>query len=197
MDPAICRFCLDEATTDENPFIQPCNCKGSIEHVHLQCLLRWIFSSPRHNDSCNMCLYHYIYTIPQLEDGSLAPHPVLYYTTSTPIAGVATIFFGPLIAYIDLATFVQVVQGLVLLYYIWRVVASTKSRGLYIYYYFKSWSIHVLSLIATATVINRTTDANIVCLYYFLNCCIFYTHTHIDYSIRTRINARILRRILN
>lgn len=197
MDSAICRFCLDDATTDENPFIQPCNCKGSIEHVHLKCLLRWIFSSPRHNDSCNMCSYHYIYTIPQLEDGSLAPHPVLYYTTSTPIAGAATIFFGPLIAYIDLARFVQVVQGLVVLYYIWRVVASTKSHGLYIYYYFKSWSIHVLSLIATATVINRSTDAGIVCLYYFLNCCIFYTHTHIDYAIRTRINARILRRILN
>jgi len=38
-----CRICLLEGTEDENdPLIRPCQCKGSIEYVHLGCLRHWI-----------------------------------------------------------------------------------------------------------------------------------------------------------
>jgi hypothetical protein len=46
-DPAlqsqICRICLLEGPGEENdPLFTPCQCKGSIEYVHLGCLRHWI-----------------------------------------------------------------------------------------------------------------------------------------------------------
>lgn len=39
----LCRICLLEGPADEgDPLISPCQCKGSIEHVHLACLRHWI-----------------------------------------------------------------------------------------------------------------------------------------------------------
>jgi hypothetical protein len=41
----ICRICLTEGTgsgEDYDPLIRPCQCKGSIEFVHLGCLRHWI-----------------------------------------------------------------------------------------------------------------------------------------------------------
>lgn len=38
----LCRICLLEGSTDDDPMIKPCQCKGSIEHVHLGCLRHWI-----------------------------------------------------------------------------------------------------------------------------------------------------------
>lgn len=37
-----CRICLLEGSTDEDPLISPCKCKGTIEMVHLGCLRHWI-----------------------------------------------------------------------------------------------------------------------------------------------------------
>ncbi len=39
-----CRFCLleeDTSTIHKNPLISPCDCKGSLKYVHLDCLTRW------------------------------------------------------------------------------------------------------------------------------------------------------------
>ena len=33
-----CRICLDDAETDDNPFITPCKCSGSMKFIHLECL---------------------------------------------------------------------------------------------------------------------------------------------------------------
>ncbi|CAD8101626.1 unnamed protein product [Paramecium primaurelia] len=41
---AICRFCLMETQSIEDPFISPCNCKGSCEFVHFNCMRQWIES---------------------------------------------------------------------------------------------------------------------------------------------------------
>ncbi|CAK59756.1 unnamed protein product (macronuclear) [Paramecium tetraurelia] len=41
---AICRFCLMETQSKEDPFISPCNCKGSCEFVHFSCMRLWIES---------------------------------------------------------------------------------------------------------------------------------------------------------
>lgn len=38
----ICRICLLEGSSDDDPLISPCVCKGSIEYVHLGCLRHWI-----------------------------------------------------------------------------------------------------------------------------------------------------------
>jgi E3 ubiquitin-protein ligase DOA10 len=39
-----CRICLDEADTEENPFITPCKCDGSMKFIHLSCLQEWLDS---------------------------------------------------------------------------------------------------------------------------------------------------------
>mmetsp|Transcript_60588 Transcript_60588/g.159301 ORF Transcript_60588/g.159301 Transcript_60588/m.159301 type:complete len:389 (-) Transcript_60588:216-1382(-) len=37
-----CRICLLEGSTEEDPLIRPCQCKGSVEYVHLGCLRQWV-----------------------------------------------------------------------------------------------------------------------------------------------------------
>mmetsp|Transcript_45555 Transcript_45555/g.97698 ORF Transcript_45555/g.97698 Transcript_45555/m.97698 type:complete len:437 (+) Transcript_45555:198-1508(+) len=37
-----CRICLLEGPGEDDPFITPCQCRGSIEYVHLACLRHWI-----------------------------------------------------------------------------------------------------------------------------------------------------------
>jgi hypothetical protein len=40
---AICRVCLSESRLD-NPLIYPCKCKGTMKHIHLECLRKWLNS---------------------------------------------------------------------------------------------------------------------------------------------------------
>lgn len=42
LDAMMCRICLLEGPTEDDPLITPCQCKGSIEYVHLGCLRHWI-----------------------------------------------------------------------------------------------------------------------------------------------------------
>lgn len=37
-----CRICLLEGNQENDPLISPCDCKGSIKFVHLECLRHWI-----------------------------------------------------------------------------------------------------------------------------------------------------------
>lgn len=37
-----CRICLDDEESAENAFIEPCNCVGSCQYIHLKCLQSWI-----------------------------------------------------------------------------------------------------------------------------------------------------------
>ncbi|CAE7289261.1 MARCHF7 [Symbiodinium necroappetens] len=37
-----CRICLLEGSSEDDPLIRPCNCRGSIEYVHLGCLRHWV-----------------------------------------------------------------------------------------------------------------------------------------------------------
>eukprot|EP00928_Gymnodinium_smaydae_P039110 TRINITY_DN2679_c0_g2_i2.p1 TRINITY_DN2679_c0_g2~~TRINITY_DN2679_c0_g2_i2.p1 ORF type:complete len:450 (-),score=93.68 TRINITY_DN2679_c0_g2_i2:107-1456(-) len=37
-----CRICLLEGSTEDDPLVAPCRCKGSIEYVHLGCLRHWV-----------------------------------------------------------------------------------------------------------------------------------------------------------
>lgn len=33
-----CRICLSEIHSPENPLISPCDCKGTMKYIHLECL---------------------------------------------------------------------------------------------------------------------------------------------------------------
>jgi hypothetical protein len=39
-----CKFCLSSDETEEDPFISPCYCKGTLLIIHVGCLKKWINS---------------------------------------------------------------------------------------------------------------------------------------------------------
>jgi len=39
-----CRICLDDMEEEDNPFITPCKCAGSMKFIHLKCLREWLDS---------------------------------------------------------------------------------------------------------------------------------------------------------
>jgi len=40
----LCKICLSEENTEENPLINPCKCIGSVGLTHLECLRTWLHS---------------------------------------------------------------------------------------------------------------------------------------------------------
>lgn len=40
-----CRICLDDVEEEDNPFITPCKCAGSMRFIHLKCLREWYYKS--------------------------------------------------------------------------------------------------------------------------------------------------------
>mmetsp|Transcript_22611 Transcript_22611/g.57261 ORF Transcript_22611/g.57261 Transcript_22611/m.57261 type:complete len:759 (+) Transcript_22611:1301-3577(+) len=42
LENTTCRICLLEGSSIEDPLIRPCECKGTIEYVHLACLRHWV-----------------------------------------------------------------------------------------------------------------------------------------------------------
>jgi len=42
LSQTMCRICLLEGPGEDDPLVTPCQCKGSIEYVHLACLRHWI-----------------------------------------------------------------------------------------------------------------------------------------------------------
>ncbi len=64
-DRSLCRFCLSSKNVSANPLISPCNCKGSLEFVHLKCLNRWRrVDLQRNGRMCGLCLTNYIHLQP-------------------------------------------------------------------------------------------------------------------------------------
>jgi hypothetical protein len=56
----ICKFCLDTNESKRNPLIEPCDCRGSMQFVHEQCLTRWRRLNPTRNaDICLLCFHPY------------------------------------------------------------------------------------------------------------------------------------------
>lgn len=69
-EAVVCRFCLDSETKKNNPLIEPCLCRGSIQFVHSLCLTRWRQMNPARNaDICFLCLTPY-----QLAIGEVFEH---------------------------------------------------------------------------------------------------------------------------
>jgi hypothetical protein len=40
----VCRICLFDSNSDNDPLISPCKCKGTVSKVHVQCLQEWLKS---------------------------------------------------------------------------------------------------------------------------------------------------------
>lgn len=56
----LCRFCLASSNTKQNPLVDPCECRGSIQYVHRQCLDRWRKIDPARNAvMCLLCMQPY------------------------------------------------------------------------------------------------------------------------------------------
>lgn len=49
-----CRICYSSQQTPMNPLISPCNCKGSIEFIHMKCLSDWLFGRIQYNEMLHM-----------------------------------------------------------------------------------------------------------------------------------------------
>ncbi|XP_014217647.1 E3 ubiquitin-protein ligase MARCH8-like [Copidosoma floridanum] len=53
---SVCRICHTDSWAKE-PLISPCRCKGTLAHVHLSCLERWLNQSCR--NYCELCNFRY------------------------------------------------------------------------------------------------------------------------------------------
>jgi len=154
---------------------------------------RWMYRGLLH-DECNMCKAVYTYSITTLEETATPINHTFYYATSTPTAAVPMLLFGGLLAHpsqtlIGIHTFTAAA-------YLYSIFTHTKHPTHYIYYYFKDWSIHALSLIAVFTILNRNTSLTILTFYHCLACCVWYTTQKVDRSIRASINHRIYKELL-
>lgn len=52
-----CRFCLECDSLGN--LISPCNCKGTFQYVHNECLLKWYAHASDRGLKCNVCLEEY------------------------------------------------------------------------------------------------------------------------------------------
>eukprot|EP00929_Paragymnodinium_shiwhaense_P024308 TRINITY_DN14999_c0_g2_i1.p1 TRINITY_DN14999_c0_g2~~TRINITY_DN14999_c0_g2_i1.p1 ORF type:complete len:433 (+),score=70.96 TRINITY_DN14999_c0_g2_i1:76-1374(+) len=52
-----CRICLLEGPAEDDPLVTPCQCKGSIEYVHLGCLRHWIKGRLNLSEASASCYY--------------------------------------------------------------------------------------------------------------------------------------------
>lgn len=55
-DAPMCRICMD-IETETNLLLHPCKCKGTMKHIHEECLKAWILSQNSDIDSpqCELC----------------------------------------------------------------------------------------------------------------------------------------------
>lgn len=55
----LCRFCLSEEDCQENPFIAPCKCRGTMKHIHIECLKNWLKSKINTKVTSHMITYSF------------------------------------------------------------------------------------------------------------------------------------------
>ncbi|EGR33306.1 zinc finger protein, putative, partial [Ichthyophthirius multifiliis] len=53
-NPIVCKICLSEDSTPDNFFTNICQCKGSCEYAHFQCLKLWIQSNQKYKSNNSM-----------------------------------------------------------------------------------------------------------------------------------------------
>lgn len=54
--PPYCRICYESHEEPRNPLLVPCDCRGSLQHIHRKCLLRWIAVDEEAPETiCHLC----------------------------------------------------------------------------------------------------------------------------------------------
>ena len=81
-----CRFCLENTHTNENPLIQPCNCKGSVINVHLVCIVKWrkYTGNPVAKYKCQLCNVNFNFPTRWLRQNNLLPNSLTWYILQKP-----------------------------------------------------------------------------------------------------------------
>jgi len=75
-----CRVCYGDAS-ETNPLLSPCDCKGSVEFIHLRCLYTWIHLSNKKR--CELCLVTYVLDDLALDTVVTPPPYILCFSTQT------------------------------------------------------------------------------------------------------------------
>ena len=75
-----CRVCYGE-TSEANPLLSPCDCRGSVEFIHLRCLYTWIHLSNKKR--CELCLVQYSLQDLALDTVVTPPPYILCLSTKT------------------------------------------------------------------------------------------------------------------
>ena len=72
-DGSVCRVCTQGGSTSD-PLICPCDCKGSVKHIHERCLREWILHDPLSlKRTCEICNGVYAW---ELETPNHRPSPI-------------------------------------------------------------------------------------------------------------------------
>lgn len=95
---ATCRFCFDETVTVENPFLSPCDCRGSVQFIHRKCLLYWrnVTENPQFKTHCQLCGSPF--AIPRKWPYEELPNEAflrsrIWYFLSRPLYGILCIYY--------------------------------------------------------------------------------------------------------
>lgn len=60
VNPIACKICLSEVVDSSvGPLISPCLCAGTMKHVHLKCLQKWLQSRLHVKNNGNATSYHW------------------------------------------------------------------------------------------------------------------------------------------
>jgi hypothetical protein len=64
MEAPSCRFCYEQQEAT-NPLCTPCACRGSLAHIHIQCLLKWraITQNPDFVRACELCKQQFAFPL--------------------------------------------------------------------------------------------------------------------------------------
>lgn len=88
----VCRFCLDNRQTRKNPFLSPCECRGSVEHVHFVCLQKWRITNPPVTlNTCPLCKA--TYQLPEEFQGESLPALRMEHFLNCPELYAFTLFY--------------------------------------------------------------------------------------------------------
>ena len=97
-----CRICLE---SDEiGNLISPCNCRGSSQWVHTECLNEWRNTNinTRSNRQCEICLFNYIISSAERKETFIISiHDYKYPFFEFFLSMFITFIFGNLIIFID------------------------------------------------------------------------------------------------
>ena len=103
----ICRLCFENQETELNRLFSPCDCKGTMKHIHQNCLKEWRSKGIEAFNSCRTCEYKYHFR------GEYYISFLNFY-----ILGIITLFFAVLIVVLLVAIQIKLLEILyIILWY--------------------------------------------------------------------------------